>query len=138
MKIAITTILLLVPGCSSAINAELTLIDQSKRALALVDQSLKDHQAIADREIADRRAQLDAAFDADAAAHVNELSTEWVTDARKAYGDAVDALNDAKAKSREAADIDQQNLSAVNDAMNELTTLNRAQLNWALFFKETK
>lgn len=142
MKIILAIILLValmfIPGCSSAINAELSLIEQSKRGLAAVDQSLKDREAIAQRQIDDRRAKLDAAFDADAAAQSGPLSTAWVSDARRAYGEAIDALADAKAKSQAAAEIDRQNLNAVNEALDELTTLNRAQLQWATFFKETK
>jgi len=130
-------LLLALPGCSSAINAELSLIDQSKRAVAAVDASLKDREAIAQEDFDTRRAKLDAAFDADLAAHAGDLSTAWVTDARRAYGDAIDALNAAKLQSQQAAQADQENLDAVNQALDELTTLNRAQLDWAPF-QETK
>jgi len=137
MKSRLLLLLLLLPGCSPAINAELSLIDQSKRAVAAIDVSLKDRETIAQQDFDARRARLDAAFDADVANHANELSTQWVTDARNAYSTAIDALNDAKQKSQQAAQTDQDNLDAVKTALDELATLNQAQLNWAPF-KETK
>ena len=137
MQIALTAIILLAGGCSSTINAELSLVAQSKRGLAAINTSLKDREAIAARDFDARRARLDAAFDADAAAHAGETNPQWFADAAHAYAAAIDALSDAKAASRRAAQTDQENLDAVDAALDELTTLNRAQLDWAPF-KESK
>ena len=114
-------------GCTPAIDAELGLIDQSRRGLALLKESADARQQVVDAYFAMRRQQLNDAFDADVNNHDGPLTPEWVQRARQAYSLAAESIASAEAASRDAARTSADNTDAVEQCLIELQTLNRAQ-----------
>ncbi|HEY0007729.1 MAG TPA: hypothetical protein VGB55_03310 [Tepidisphaeraceae bacterium] len=119
--------ILVLPGCAPTIDAELGLITQSRRGVALVKQSLDDRQASATIAQKSQRRRLEEAFDADVMAQ-QSLSADWIIAARQAYAATLDALNHQAATANRSVEVDRQNLDAVDAALQQLDTLNRAQL----------
>ncbi|MDB5326471.1 MAG: hypothetical protein JWM57_2040 [Phycisphaerales bacterium] len=120
-------ILLLFTGCAPVLDAQLRLIDVSRKGLADVKQSLDQRQTLIASLQAAQRSQLDAAFDQD----VNDqpsLSPAWVIESRTAYAAAIEQFNQQRIASAAAADADRANLAAIDSALRQLEALSQAQL----------
>ncbi|MGN6504215.1 MAG: hypothetical protein ACTHM6_01510, partial [Tepidisphaeraceae bacterium] len=52
---------------------------------------------------------------------------DWIVDARRAYAAAIDAQTQQQLRTQKAAEIDQANLDAIDQALQELDLLNRTQ-----------
>ena len=120
-------LLVFLTGCAPAIEAELGLIAQSRRGVALVDRSMVERDAAAADHLAAQRKRLEAAFDEDVMAQ-ESLTADWVISARQAYAAMIDALNLQEGTARRSLAVDRSNLRAVDAALEQLDTLNRAQL----------
>ena len=118
-------------GCTPVIDAQLRLIDVSRRGLAGVKQSLEERQALIVSLEAAQRSRLDAAFDED----VNDqpsLSADWVIESRTAYAAAIDQFAKQQAASAAAAEAERANLAAIDAALAQLEALSQAQLKFNL------
>lgn len=113
-------------GCTPAIDAELALIGQSRKGVAMVRESIDSRQSLLASAIANDRRELEAAFDLDLAQR-ESIDAAWVREARLAYSAALDALSRRHAASRAAQEADLDNLAAIDEALAELERLNRAQ-----------
>jgi hypothetical protein len=114
-------------GCTPAIDAELGLIEQSRRGLALIRESADARQQVVDAYFALRRQQLDEAFDDDLKINDGSLTTIWVQQARQAYALGLEAIASAEVASRDAARTSADNTAAVELCLDELKALNLSQ-----------
>ncbi len=129
MRYVLLSVLLLHAGCVPALESERRLIEQSKKGVRLVRTSVDQRAAWVAGQHGGMRDALDDGFDTDVHQHVGELSSEWVIEARKGYVVAARALEASRLASQQSADVDRQNLDAIDTCLTELETLNRAQLN---------
>jgi len=113
-------------GCAPVIDAELGMIEQSRRGVSVVKDSVEQRRELVTTLLAKDRAALDEAFDADASQR-EQIDTAWLLEARQAYAAAVEALARRDASVEKSFDADVDNLSAIDDALIELDRLNRAQ-----------
>lgn len=114
-------------GCAPVLDAQLRVIEVSRRGLASVKQSLEERQALILSLEAAQRARLDAAFDQDVMDQL-ELSAEWVIEARTAYAAAIEQFHRQQLTATSAADVDRANLTAIDLGLRQLETLSQAQL----------
>lgn len=128
MRLVILMPALLLPACTPAIEAELRVIEQSKKGVQLVRQSIDQRQEWIDQQHIKQRDALDAAFDADVEARAAALTSDWVIEARKAYITAARALEASRLRAQQSADVDRANLDAIDECLIQLQALNRAQL----------
>ncbi len=112
-------------GCA-AIDAEIGLIGQSRRGVAMVKESIESRRGLVAALLAKDRSALDEAFDADASQR-EYIDTAWLIEARQAYTAAVEALTRRTASAERSFDADVDNLAAIDEALVELDRLNRAQ-----------
>ncbi|MBC8105813.1 MAG: hypothetical protein H7Z14_04415 [Anaerolineae bacterium] len=126
MKLTTLTLLITATGCVPAIDAEIALIEQSRRGVSMVRESIdsrRDQVGLISQ--LDRR-RLDDAFDADVRQQP-QITPKWVIEARGAYGVALDALHRRDMAAKNAVDADVDNLGAIDESLAELARLNRAQ-----------
>jgi len=117
-------------GCATFTRAEMDLVTQSRRGIALIAQ----HDDDRDRAVAElarlRREKLDDAFDADVRDRATQesLDPDWVIEARRAYAVAIDAYAKAQATSERAAQVRKQNLTAISAALDRLQWMQSVRL----------
>jgi hypothetical protein len=116
------SLLVLLGGCSGYSAAQLALLEQARRGLAEIEQAHEERAALAQSHDSQRRAALDAAFDADARA-AGSLDAPWVIEARKAYAAAIDALHARRAAAEEADRVTRSNFRATRAALDHLQRL---------------
>ncbi len=121
--------LVLLAGCAKWAAVQADLIDQASRGVEITGRSMEGKGTLIEKEYQDRRRRLDRAFDADVAGR-QQLTDEWVIDARRAYGAALDALNDGRDIELANDAIDRKNLQAVRDALASLRRLQLIQSQW--------
>ena len=121
--------LLLLGGCAQWAAVQTDLIDQASRGIDLTKRSMEGKGALIEKEYRDRRRRLDRAFDADVAGR-QQLTDDWVIDARRAYAAALDALNDGRDIELANDAIDRRNLQAVREALENLRRLQLIQSKW--------
>jgi hypothetical protein len=122
MPRSIILLLFLACGCSTYTGAQRALIDQAREGLARIEQAHQERAALIESHHAQRRAALDAAFDADARAR-EAIDAQWVIDARRAYALAIDALHAQRAASAEADRVTRSNIRATRTALEHLQRL---------------
>jgi hypothetical protein len=117
-------------GCAPYTRAQINLLDQARRGVALVAQNDQER----DRAIEDltklRRQRLDDAFDEDVRTQATQetLDPDWVIEARKAYASGLDAYAKAQASNERATEIRRQNLAAIDAALDRLRWMQSIQL----------
>jgi len=127
-------------GCATYTRAEIDLVTQTRRGLALIVQ----HDNQRDRAVAElarlRREKLDEAFDADVQERATQesLDPDWVIEARRAYAVALDAFAKAQASNEQAAQVRKQNLAAINAALDCLQWMQSVRLKLEAFNNETQ
>jgi len=132
MRISIAlllTLMVLAQGCAPYAQVQIDLLEQSRRGIVQVHRSLDQKSELIKSFHAQRRRQLDEAFDADVRQRA-ELTPEWVIDARRTYAAAIDVLHEASSASARAAEIDRRNLAAIDQALQQAIWLQSAQLRW--------
>jgi hypothetical protein len=122
-------LIVMVHGCVPYAQVQMDLLEQSRRGVVEVHRSLEQKTELIKSYHAQRRRQLDEAFDADVRQRA-ELTPQWVIDARRAYAAAIDVLHDASDASARAAEIDRRNLAAIDQALQQAIWLQSLQLRW--------
>jgi hypothetical protein len=130
LQVALVSASAFVSGCATFTRAEIDLVTQARRGVALVAQ--QDDQR--DRAVGEltrlRREKLDEAFDADIRERATQetLDPEWVIEARRAYAVAIDAYAKAQAANERAAVVRKQNLATINAALDRLQWMQSVRL----------
>ena len=112
-------LLLLTSGCQVYTQAQVDLIEQSRKGLAMVSQSLDAQHQTIQRFHHQQRRNLDDAFDADVRAQ-SSLGADWVIDHRIAYSLAIDALNASRDQLNTSRENDLRTLAAVELSLQQL------------------
>src|SRR5689334_1966881 len=86
----------LVAGCRAYTGAEVALVDQARKGVAMAASREAGHRELIEQLTAAERQRLDAAFDADVRAG-GTITPDWVIDARRAYEAAIDAIEKRRA-----------------------------------------
>ncbi len=108
---------------------QIDLLDQSRKGIAHAQSATTSFAASVDQLHALRRKQLDTAFDAD----VREqpaIDADWVIEHRRAYAAALEAMAQQQLSDRQAADTAQRNLDAIDQALEQIRTLQSVPLTW--------
>jgi hypothetical protein len=127
-------------GCATFTRAEIDLVTQTRRGIALIAQ----HDVDRDRAVLElarlRREKLDDAFDADARDRADQesLDADWVIEARRAYAVAIDAYAKAQAANERSAQVRKQNLTAIIAALDRLQWMQSLRLKLDPFNQETQ
>ena len=127
-------------GCATFTRAEIDLVTQTRRGIALIAQ----HDVDRDRAVLElarlRREKLDDAFDADARDRATQesLDPDWVIEARRAYAVAIDVYAKAQAANERSAQVRKQNLTAINAALDRLQWMQSLRLKLDPFNQETQ
>ena len=119
-------------GCASYTRSKIDLTDQARRGIALVRDATASRQASLDAIANERRKQLDAAFDADVAAHAASMTGEWVTAHRKAYAIGIDAIAGQQHIAEAVQATTLSNLDAVDAALVQLQQMHATELQFTL------
>ncbi len=128
-------VLIIVSGCAPYTQVQIDLLEQTRRGVANVEQSMDEKSQIVQAYHALQRRRLDEAFDEDVRARP-ALSADWVIEHRRAYAAGVDALSTAKTASDLAADADRRNLAAIDQALERAIWLQTLQLRYTSLGKE--
>jgi hypothetical protein len=120
-------LLLCVTACTPYIQAEMALVAQARKGVALLAESQAAHRELAEAYHESRRRQLDQAFDDDVRGR-GEFSADWIIDHRKAYAAGLDALALQRQASIEAHRAAQSNLRATDAALQRLEYLQSVRL----------
>ncbi len=129
MKKFMLLVICAITGCAPMIEAEIGLIDQSRKGVAMVSDSVAARREMIRALLQKDRAALDAAFDEDVIEQ-SEIDSSWVIEARRAYAVALDALVRRDEAADRSIDADLDNLNAIDDALIELERLNQQQAQW--------
>lgn len=124
-------------GCQSYTQVQMSLVDEARKGVKLCAQSAENRAELIRQLQALRRQRLDEAFDADVRS-ATTLTPQWVIEARKAYAVGLDALAKQQSAAMQAEQTEQQNLQAIDEAMQKLYWLQSIQLRWSLPDKEIK
>ena len=108
---------------------QVDLLDQSRRGIAFAKSPQASYAAVADQLHDLQRKPQDDAFDADVHEQ-KSLAADWVIAARQAYGTAVEALAQQQAAEKQSAVTAQQNLDAIDQALQRLRWLATVPLSW--------
>jgi hypothetical protein len=127
-------------GCATFTRAEMDLVTQTRRGIALVAQHDDDRDRAVSELARLRREKLDDAFDADVRDRATQesLDPDWVIEARRAYAVAIDAYAKAQATSERSAQVRKQNLTAINAALDRLQWMQSLRLKLDPFNQETQ
>jgi len=116
MKHACLLLCLLISGCTSYTEAQIRLLEQARRGIALCKTAGDERAQIVEQFYQIQRIRLDEAFDADVR-QAPALEADWVIEHRKAYAAARDALAAQRQASAQATVAARQNLEAVDAAL---------------------
>ena len=108
-----------VAGCRAYTGAEVALVDQARRGVALAAGREAGHRDLVEQLTAAERQRLDAAFDADVRGE-GTITPDWVIDARRAYEAAIDAIEKRRAAAVVAGEVAKSNLEATDRALERL------------------
>ena len=122
MKRLLLLALPLMAGCSAWNEAQLGLVTQARKGMALVAQADAQRDTVAMELAKLRRQRLDEAFDADVRTR-ELLDADWVIDTRKAYGAALDAYAKAQASDDANSQRRRENLAAIDASLERLQWL---------------
>ena len=122
LTVAAVAVMHVLTGCAPYVEAQQALVNQSQHGLERVRQAYADRTAMLQRHHAQQRERLDAAFDADVRGR-ETLEAEWVIEARRAYAVGIDALHAQQRATDAATDATNDNLAAVEQALNQLELL---------------
>lgn len=114
-------------GCAPYTTVQIQLVEQTRRGVTQIKQSLDQKSQIVHEYHAIQRKRLDDAFDLDVRQR-SSLDPDWVIEHRRAYSAALDALNAAKIRSLEADESDHRTIEAVRAALDRLEWLQSLQL----------
>src|SRR4051794_37051840 len=106
-------------GCRAYTGAEVALVDQARKGVAMAAEREAAHRELVERLNGEQRQRLDAAFDADVHGE-GAITADWVIEARRAYGAAVDAIEKQHAGAVAAGDVATANLVAADAALERL------------------
>ena len=124
-------------GCASYAQVQSQLVEQTSRGVTALQQSLEVKSQIVAEHHAQRRRQLDDAFDADVQHRdPSKLSAAWVIEHRRAYAAALDALSAARVASVQADEADRRSAKATRDALERLRWLQSLQHRLVSFGRE--
>lgn len=128
-------LLLVIPalaGCADFTRAQLGLVEQTRRGIAMVSQDNTDRDRLSAELAKVRRQRLDEAFDEDVRLRASQesLDPDWVIDARKAYAVALDAYAKRQAADEQASVARTETLSAMDAALDRLQWMLSVQLNF--------
>ena len=121
---------LLTSGCADYTAVQMQLTEQAQRGIALTSESIDNRAQLIEQLHTLQRKRIDEAFDADVR-ETHELSPEWIIEHRRAYAAGIDALAAQREASRRAAEVDQRNLAAASQALQQLYWLQSLQLRWS-------
>lgn len=116
-----------VAGCGPVAAVQLGLVVQGREGLRRVEAARRAEFAAASQLWSERRARLDAAFDADARARGESMAPAWVIEARRAYAAGLDSLADARARREQADAAARDNAAAADEALAGLQRMLDAQ-----------
>ncbi len=116
-------------ACAPYAQAQTDLLDQSRRGIVMARQTQASYAAVVDQLHDLQRQRIDDAFDADVREQ-KSLSADWVIESRKAYAAAVDAMAQQQAAAKQSAVGAQQNLDAIDQAMQRVRWLVTLPLSW--------
>ena len=138
MKPLIVLALLGIPGCATFTRAEMDLVAQTRRGIEIIAKNDKQRDDAVSELARLRREKLDDAFDADVRERATQesLDLDWVIEARRAYAVAIEAYAKAQATSERAAQVRQQNLTAINAALERLQWMQSLRLKLDPFNQE--
>jgi hypothetical protein len=114
------------------------LVAQTRRGIEIIAKNDKQRDAAVSELARLRREKLDDAFDADVRERATQesLDPDWVIEARRAYAVAIEAYAKAQATSERAAQVRQQNLTAINAALERLQWMQSLRLKLDPFNQE--
>ena len=129
MRRLILLTLLSIAGCSSWTAAQIELVTQARRGIALIRQDDQRRNRIADELNRLRRQRLDEAFDSDVREREKDapIDGDWVIEARRAYAVALDAYAKTRAADDAADAARTRNLAAIDAALGRLQYLQSVQ-----------
>jgi hypothetical protein len=115
----------LLGGCGPYAGAQIELITQARRGLAVTTEYQASQREVMAQLAALRRQRLDEAFDGDVVERAGGegLTPQWVIDHRKAYATALDAYGAERAASDEFARQAQRNIEAIDAALAQLQSM---------------
>ena len=125
-RIVLTALLALGAGCAEYQDAQIQLINQAQKGLALVSQAKVSETARADALDRLQRKGLDDAFDRDVRER-EELSPDWVIEHRKAYVAGLEAVQAQRSAARAAIEANARNIEAVDAALKALRRITQAE-----------
>lgn len=132
------TLLILLPilsGCAPYAQVQIDLLRQTRRGVEFVRNDLTEKSRMIQSYQASQRKRIDEAFDADVMAR-SSLSADWVIEHRRAYAAAVDALHAACTASYAADRSSEQNLDAIDEALQRIILMQETQIRLATLIKE--
>lgn len=109
-------------GCAPYVQSQVDLIEQSRKGVAMISQSLDAQAKTIDQFQQRQRTMIDDAFDTDVREQTS-LDADWIIDHRIAYGMALDALNESRHQSQLSHQQDQRTLEAIQLALQKLEWL---------------
>ncbi len=124
-------------GCAPYTAAQMDLVDQARRGVALAMESNAAQREQLEALHSLRRTRLDEAFDTDVMER-GELTGDWIIEHRRAYAAGLDGLHRQHRASSERLDVAMDNLAAVDAALARLRWLQEIQMRWSISWKERK
>lgn len=134
MRTRLSVLLLLATlttGCGPLAGVQSHLVDEAREGLRRVETARKSDSDAVRQWLAERRARLDAAFDADIRARKpDDLTPAWIIDARHGYALGIDHLATARAAQDRADTEAADNAAAADEALALLQRSLKAQENF--------
>lgn len=129
--------IIFITGCAPYTAVQIQFVEQTRRGVAQIEQSLDQKSQIVREYHAIQRKRLDDAFDADVRQR-DALDADWVIEHRRAYSAALDAMHSARVASLEADASDHRTIEAIRAALDRLEFLQSLQLRITSFEREEK
>ena len=130
MKLHLSILVLAsVTGCAPWMDAQSNLVVQARRGIEVAQENRATCAAAHEQLARLKRQRLDEAFDADVRSR-DPLTADWVIAHRAAYAAALEAYAQERHALAESDDVAQQNLRAVDAALERLQWLHAIQSRW--------
>lgn len=123
---------ILFSGCGQYTQVQMNLVQQARKGIELCTTATNQQSEQIQKYHTLKRQRLDEAFDADVKT-APKLSIDWVIEARKAYAVGLEALARDQASALQSLDAQQQNLKAIDQALQKLQWLQSIQMQWMIF-----
>ena len=131
MRIVLMVLMpMMMGGCDAYTRAQINLVEQARRGVALSQMSATGHAKVITRLHELERRRLDEAFDADVRDQ-KTLSADWVTEHRRVYAGAIEAMAQERQNLLDATAAEKSNLQAVDAALQKLEWLQSIQMQWS-------